>query len=105
MPMKEGTLFLPVKTEIRKKIGKEAGEYVKVVLYADHDPLEIPGELLMCLKEEPRAHKIFLSFSESEQKGYIDWVYSAKREETKADRIAKTIERTLQGLNLWEKPE
>lgn len=105
MPMGGGRLFLPIKTEIRKKIGKEAGDHVKIVLYADHDPLEIPEELLMCLKEEPRAYRIFLSFTESEQKGYIDWIYSAKREQTKADRIAKTIERTLQGLNLWERPE
>jgi len=104
MPMKGGRLFLPIKSDIRKKIGKEAGDFVKVVLYADSDPLEIPEELLVCLKEEPQAYKIFLSFTESEQKGYIDWIYSAKREETKADRITKTINRTLQGLNLWEKP-
>lgn len=105
MPMKTGTLFLPIKADIRKKIGKEAGDFIKVVLYADNEPVEIPEELLLCLKEEPLAHKIFLSFTQSEQKGYIDWIYSAKREQTKADRIVLTINRTLKGLNLWEKPE
>ncbi len=30
MPMGNGTLFLPVKTEIRKKIGKQEGNWVHV---------------------------------------------------------------------------
>lgn len=102
MPMGDGSLFLPIKALIRKQIGKEAGDFIRVVLYFDNDPLEIPEEILMCLKEEPQAYKIFMSFTESQQKGYIDWIMTAKREQTKADRIAKTIQRTLQGLDLWD---
>ena len=32
MPMGNGQLFLPVKAAIRKKIGKETGDWVQVVL-------------------------------------------------------------------------
>ena len=42
MPMGNGKLFLPVRSDIRKKIGKQAGDYVHIVLFADNDPIQIP---------------------------------------------------------------
>jgi len=102
MPMGNGTLFLPVKAEIRKKIKKTEGDYVHVILYLDTEPLEIPEEMLLCLQDEPQALKFFNSLSESEQKYYIQWIYSAKKEETKIERLAKTINRLLQSKKLYE---
>ena len=55
MPSGKGTLFLSVKADIRKQIKKEAGYYVHVILYLDNEPLEIPEELLLCLKEDTEA--------------------------------------------------
>jgi hypothetical protein len=95
MPMGNGNLFLPVKAEIRKKIKKQEGDLVHVILYADNEPLELPEEMLLCLKEEPAALKFFRDLTESEQKNYIQWVYSAKKEQTKINRMAKTINRLL----------
>ncbi len=103
MPMGNGKLFLPVKAEIRKKIKKEEGDKVHVILYPDNEPLEVPGEMLLCLQDEPAALKFFNSLSESERKFYIQWIYSAKKEETKVDRLAKTIDRLLQGLKMYDK--
>jgi hypothetical protein len=103
MPMGEGKLFLPVKAEIRKKIQKKDGDVVHVILYRDNDPLEVPDEMLLCLQDEPLALKFFKSLSESEQKFYIDWVYSAKKEETKIDRLAKSISRLQRGLKFYDK--
>lgn len=40
MPMGNGKLFLPVKAEIRKKINKHAGDWVKIILYADSSSLK-----------------------------------------------------------------
>jgi hypothetical protein len=103
MPMGNGKLFLPVKAEIRKKIKKNEGDFVHVILYPDNEPLEVPEEMLLCLQDEPAALKFFRSLSESEQKFYIQWVYSAKKEETKIDRLARTVNRLLQGLKLYDK--
>ena len=103
MPMGNGLLFLPVKAEIRKKIKKHEGDWVHVILYADTDPLEIPEELLLCLSDEPQALHFFNSLSESERKYYIQWIYSAKREETKVNRIAKAINRLLQEKKMYDK--
>lgn len=103
MPMGNGKLFLPVKAEIRKKIKKEEGDKVHVILYPDKEPLEVPEEMLLCMKDEPAALKFFNSLSESEQKFYIQWIYSAKKEETKVDRLAKTIDRLFAGLKFYDK--
>jgi hypothetical protein len=103
MPMGNGNLFLPIKAEIRKKIKKQQGDMVHVILYPDNEPLEIPDEMLLCLKDEPSALKFFKSLSESEQKFYIDWIYCARKEETKINRLAKCINRLQKGQKLYDK--
>lgn len=103
MPMGNGKLFLPVRAEIRKCIKKKEGDRVTVVLFKDDSPLEIPEEILVCLRDEPQAYKTFLSYSEGEQKAYIDWIYSSKKEATKVDRITKTINRLLKNQKFSDK--
>jgi hypothetical protein len=102
MPMGNGMLMLPVKAEIRKKIKKTTGDLVHIVLYPDHDPLEVPEELLLCLEDEPLALHFFNSLSESERKYYIQWIYSAKKEETKVNRLVKAINKLIQGKKMYD---
>lgn len=104
MPMGNGKLFLPVKADIRKRIGKQEGDWVSVILYADNAPTDIPDEFLDCLKEEPIAHQTFLNYTDRQQKQIIDWVYSAKTDDTKVRRIAETLDKLLkQGKYRGEK--
>lgn len=93
MPSGNGQLILAVKAEIRKKIKKQAGDYVHVILYADNEPLDIPDELLLCLYDDPEAWQFFRSLNESEQHNYVKWIYSARTDETRVERIAKTLVR------------
>lgn len=102
MPMGNGELMLPVNAQIRKAIRKQEGERVKVVLYPDNEPLEVPEEFMLCLAEEPEALRFFNTLSESEQKFYIQWIYSAKKEETKISRMAKSINRLAKQLKLYQ---
>lgn len=90
-PMGNGRLFLPVKADIRKKIKKQEGDYVHIILYEDHNPYEIPQELKLCLLEEPYVYDIFRAYTDGEKKTITEWIYSAKSEQTKVDRIAKVI--------------
>ena len=101
-PMGDGTLFLAVRAEIRKRIKKKEGDVIHVVLYPDNEPMEVPDEIVRCLKDEPKALKFFESLSENEQKHYIDWIYSAKMDETKVERIGATINRLLDGLKRYD---
>ena len=48
--------------------------------------------------DEPDALAFFKTLSESEQKFYIQYIYSAKKEETKIERLANTINKLLKGL-------
>lgn len=93
MPMGNGQLFLPVKAAIRKIIGKREGDHVHIILQADNDPVELPAELLLCLLDNPDAHRTFLSYTEGEQKAFIDWINGAKKMETKVERIARTLDK------------
>lgn len=103
MPMSDGNLFLPVKAAIRKAIQKEAGDIVHIILFPDESAVEIPGELQLCLEDEPKALLFFTKLSDSEKKYYIHWIYSAKKQETKIDRLTKTIEKLSQGLKMHDK--
>lgn len=104
MPMGNGKLFLPVKAEIRKRIMKQEGDYVKVVLYSDRSAYKIPEEIVDCFEnEDSKLYKTFLTFTEGEQKAYIDWIYDAKTEDTKANRIVSMMNRVLRGLKYYDK--
>lgn len=103
MPMGNGKLFLPVKADIRKKIKKQVGDYVRVTLFADNLPTEIPEELKLCLLDEPKALETFLAYKNGEQKAFIEWIYSAKTDETKIERIVKTINKVVKGQKLTDK--
>ena len=102
MPMSNGNLFLPVRAEIRKKIGKQEGDTVHVILNIDNSPTETPEEFLLCLKEDKKAKVFFKKLSDSEKKFYIEWIYSAKKEETKIERMAECINRLSKGLKRYD---
>jgi hypothetical protein len=90
MPMGDGGLFLPVKAEIRKKIKKEEGDTVNIILFKDDEPYKAPAELQLRLEEEG-VYKQFLKHKPWEQRMCAKWIFSAKRAETVNERIIKTI--------------
>lgn len=98
MPYGSGKLFLPVNAGIRKRIKKEAGDYVHVVLYPDPEPVGIPEEMLLCLQDEPEAFRFFNSLEENEKHNYVKWIYAAKSEQVKVLRLASASRKLSQGL-------
>ncbi len=103
--MKSGNMFMPIKAEIRKKIKKEEGDWVHVILFYDDSPLVIPEEFRVCLLDAPKAYTFFQSIKETSQKHYIDWIYESKTLETRVNRIAKAIEKLEMGLKLYQTSE
>ena len=92
MPMGDGTLFLPVKAAIRKKIKKEAGDTVHVILYEDELPAKVPQEIIDCLESEPEAKEQFWKLTDDQRRFRLNIIYSAKTDETKAKHLVKMIE-------------
>ncbi|WP_316815168.1 YdeI/OmpD-associated family protein [Pedobacter nyackensis] len=97
MPIRNGGLFLPVKAEIRKKTGKQEGDQVHIILYADEQniPVATAEDLLLCLQDEPEAHQIYMSYTEAERKAFLDWIDEAALDDTRVQRIAQTIDMLL----------
>ena len=79
---------------IREQIGKTFGDEVTVTVEPDTEPrvIEIPKDLMKELKKEKEAKAFFDKLSYTHQKEYVRWVEEAKREETRQNRIVKTIE-------------
>ncbi len=103
MPKGNGEMFLPVRSEIREKIRKEAGDHVSVRLFLDRSDYVVPKEVLDCFENEPKALlNTFLAFSDSEKKAYIDWVLSANTDETKVKRISQMMSRLERGLKFYD---
>ncbi|SBW07398.1 YdeI/OmpD-associated family protein [uncultured Dysgonomonas sp.] len=91
MPLGNGNLVMAVKAAIKKKIKKEAPDSVHLTIYEDKTPLIIPEELRLCMEDVEGVSDKFESYSDGQKKSAIDWINSAKTEQTKAERIAKTI--------------
>jgi len=91
MPFGNGNLFLPVNATVRKKIKKQAGDFVHIILFADNDPLIIPDDFMLCLKNEPDALLFFNALPTKEQLNYIKWINAAKSESLRIDRMAAAL--------------
>lgn len=91
--------MLIILKEIREKIGKTFGDEVTITVEPDTEPrlIEIPADLLKELKKDKEARAFFDKLSYTHQKEYVTWINEAKKEETRNNRIAKTIEMLRQG--------
>ena len=63
--------------------------------------VKLPDDLIAAFKKNKKEAAIFDSLAFTHKKEYIEWIITAKREETKAERIKGTIERL--GKN-WKNP-
>ena len=103
MPMGNGKLFLPVKAAIRKKIKKEAGDSVKISIKVDESPTEIPEEIKACFEQESQElWNTFLEYTDGQKKAFIDWIYAAKNDDTRARRIIEMLDKVSKGLKLHD---
>ena len=98
IPMGGGAFIIPLKADMRKKLGKEKGDAIVMQLEEDTKKYQLDKELLICLKEEPVAYTNFKALPMSHQNYYSKWVESAKTDSTKAKRIGLTINGML---NKW----
>jgi hypothetical protein len=93
---KMGTPFytLLVLKGIREKLNKKIGESITVTLNIDVEErkVDIPEFLVTEFKINNIAATFFNKLSYTHQKGYVNWLLSAKRKETKVYRLNKLVE-------------
>jgi hypothetical protein len=93
MPFGNGQLFLPVKAEIRKTIKKEAGDWVKIILFDDTIPMAVPEDILYCLNDAPLALQRFNQMTNEEKQGHINDIMEAKTQDMQVKKIVMMIEK------------
>jgi hypothetical protein len=91
--------LLIVLKDIREQIGKTFGDEVTIIVEPDTEPLviEVPAELKKAFRNDKEAKAFFEKLSYTHQREYVMWINEAKREETRQNRIAKTIEMLKKG--------
>ena len=98
MSLASGKLFFPVKAEIRKKIGKEAGDYVVISIYGEAEVQETEDDILQCFMDEPKAYQSFLKKTDEEKQAILAAIRSAKNIDIKTDLIIKSINTLLKEM-------
>ncbi len=93
LPSGSGRHFVVVKKEVRDKIGKSAGDVVKVEFDLDASAVKvsIPRDFTSALTSIPGAKAEFKALAPSHRKAYVTWIESAKAQETRDRRIAKAV--------------
>ena len=90
-----GEFLLGLSREVRAGAGAEAGDRVEVSLELDREAreVELPEALALALAGNPPAAAAFEQLSFTRRKEYARSVAEAKRDETRARRVAETLER------------
>ena len=104
IPIGEGNFILPLKAELRKKLGKRMGESIllNITRDANPDPVPMPADFAECLADEPIAEASFKKLPRSHQHYYIRWINSAKTEPTRVKRMAQAIMALSKGKHYGE---
>jgi len=91
---RSGVHILGVGKDIRAGAGAVPGDLVQVELVVDDAPrtVETPTDLEAALAKAPAQAKAFAALSYSHKKEYVDWIESAKKPETRQNRIVKMAE-------------
>ena len=89
-----GVHYLVVNQTVRAGANVKAGDRVDVTLEADETPriIKPPADLARALKANPTAQARWKQLSFTHQKEYVQAIEDAKKSETRARRIEKTVE-------------
>jgi hypothetical protein len=89
-----GRFLVPLSAENRTAAGVAAGDQVDVDIEPDTAPreVEVPADLTKALAGDDAARATFDGLSYTHRKEWVRWVEEAKKADTRATRLAKTVE-------------
>jgi hypothetical protein len=95
----DGVGHIVVNRSVKAATGVDAGDRVRVTMELDAEPrtVRVPADLRAALDADEDAAPAFASLSFTHRREYVEWVEEAKRPETRARRIAGTVERVREG--------
>ncbi|HWH10207.1 MAG TPA: YdeI/OmpD-associated family protein [Solirubrobacteraceae bacterium] len=97
-----GEFLLGLSRAVREAACVEAGDTVDVELELDDAPREVdvPQALTVALADDPIVQAAFDRLAFTHRKEYARWIAEAKRDDTRARRVAKAVEMLRDGKTL-----
>ncbi len=94
-----GVGHVVVNRTVKRATGADAPDRVQVTMELDTErrTVTVPADLRAALAEAPGAKAAFAVMSFTHRREYVEWVEEAKRPETRARRIAATVDRVRAG--------
>jgi hypothetical protein len=94
-----GVGHVVVNRAVKAATGVDAGDRVRVTMEVDTEPrtVTVPDDLAAALDSHAEVAHAFDGLSFTHRREYVEWVEEAKRPETRARRIAATVERVREG--------
>lgn len=88
-----GRFLVPLNADNRAAAGVSAGDEVDVEIEPDDAPREVavPADLAAALGQDAAAQACFDQLSYTHRSEWVRWVEDAKKAETRATRLAKTV--------------
>jgi len=91
-----------LKTETdKKKESKPKEREIFNYIDAQKKIVTLPADLATGLKKNKKANEFFHALSFTNKNEFVEWIVTAKREETRSERVKGTIERLEKG---WKNP-
>lgn len=89
-----GVMMLGVTKVVMAEAGAGPGDVLEVVVENDETPreVEVPPELTKALKRSRAARAVWDGLSFSLRREYVSYIVGAKKEETRARRVERTIQ-------------
>ena len=89
-----GRFLIPLSAENWTAAGVAAGDQIDVDIEPDTGPreVEVPADLAEALARDEAARATFDRLSYTHRKEWARWIEEAKKAETRAARLAKTVE-------------
>jgi Bacteriocin-protection, YdeI or OmpD-Associated len=85
----------------KKKEAKPKEREIFKYIDAQKKVVTLPSDLASVLKNNKKANDFFQTLSFTNKKEYVEWVITAKREETRNERVKGTVEGLEKG---WKNP-
>lgn len=99
VPLGDGHHALLILKQIRRAIGKTLGDSVRVTMRHDTAvrKMAAPADLAEQLATNPKAAAYYDKLAYTHQREFVRWLEGAKKPETRAKRLAQTVELLGQG--------
>ncbi len=94
--------MIGVTKEVRKNIGKEAGDTIFVQVEKDNEvrEVELPNDFKTRLEDNVTALDFYNSLSYSGKRKYYQWISSAKKAKTREKRIEEALKKLEEHIKL-----